>query len=30
MYRSYPVMALDSNALRVLCGVGFAEEQKNY
>ncbi len=28
--RSYPVMALDSNALRVLCRVGFADEQKNY
>ena len=28
--RSYPVMALDSNGLRVLCRVGFAEEQKNY
>ena len=28
--RSYPVMALDSNGLRVLYGVGFAEEQKNY
>ena len=27
---SYPVMALDSNGLRVLCRVGFAEEQKNY
>jgi endonuclease III len=26
---SYPVMALDSNGLRVLCRVGFAE-QKNY
>jgi endonuclease-3 len=23
-------MALDSNGLRVLCRVGFAEEQKNY
>ena len=28
--RSYPVMPLDSNGLRVLCRVGFAEEQKNY
>jgi len=28
--RSYPVMALDSNGLRVLCRVGFAEDQKNY
>lgn len=28
--RSYPVMALDSNGLRVLCRVGLAEEQKNY
>jgi len=28
--RSYPVMALDSNGLRVLYRVGFAEEQKNY
>ena len=28
--RSYAVMALDSNGLRVLCRVGFAEEQKNY
>ena len=28
--RSYPVMALDSNGLRVLCRVGFAEEQPNY
>jgi len=28
--RSYPVMALDSNGFRVLCRVGFAEEQKNY
>ncbi len=28
--RSYPVMALDSNGLRVLCRVGFAEEQANY
>src|SRR5712692_5969906 len=28
--RSYPVMALDSNGLRVLCRVGFADEQKNY
>jgi endonuclease III len=28
--RSYPVMALESNGLRVLCRVGFAEEQKNY
>jgi endonuclease III len=28
--RSYPVMAVDSNGLRVLCRVGFAEEQKNY
>ena len=27
---SYPVMALESNGLRVLCRVGFAEEQKNY
>lgn len=27
---SYPVMALDSNGLRVLYRVGFAEEQKNY
>ena len=28
--RSHPVMALDSNGLRVLCRIGFAEEQKNY
>jgi endonuclease-3 len=28
--RSYPLMALDSNGLRVLCRVGFAEEEKNY
>jgi endonuclease-3 len=28
--RSYPLMALDSNGLRVLYRVGFAEEQKNY
>ena len=28
--RSYPLMALDSNGLRVLCRVGFAVEQKNY
>jgi len=28
--RTYPMMALDSNGLRVLCRVGFAEEQKNY
>jgi len=28
--RSYPVMALDSYGLRVLCRVGFAEERKNY
>src|SRR5271165_6497109 len=28
--RAYPLMALDSNGLRVLCRVGFAEEQKNY
>jgi endonuclease III len=28
--RSHPVMALDSNGLRVLCRVGFAEEKKNY
>src|SRR5271170_2427777 len=28
--RSYPVMALDSNGLRVLCRAGFEEEQKNY
>jgi endonuclease III len=28
--RSYPVMGLDSNGLRVLVRVGFAEEQKNY
>ena len=28
--RSCPVMALDSNGLRVLCRMGFAEEQKNY
>ena len=28
--RSYPVMALDSNGLRVLCRMGFADEQKNY
>jgi endonuclease III len=27
---SYPVMALESNGLRVLCRVGFAEELKNY
>jgi endonuclease-3 len=28
--RSYPLMALDSNGLRVLCRVGFAKEQSNY
>jgi endonuclease III len=28
--RSYPVFSIDSNGLRVLCRVGFAEEQKNY
>src|SRR5215470_7054371 len=28
--RSYPVLALDSNGLRVLTRLGFAEEQKNY
>jgi endonuclease III len=28
--RSYPVFSLDSNGLRVLCRVGFAEEQKSY
>jgi endonuclease III len=28
--RSHPVMALDSNGLRVLCRVGYGEEQKNY
>jgi endonuclease III len=28
--RSHPVMALESNGLRVLCRVGFADEQKNY
>jgi endonuclease III len=28
--RSYPVMALDSNGLRVLYRVGFADQQKNY
>jgi endonuclease-3 len=28
--RSYPVMGLDSNGLRVLVRVGFAAEQKNY
>src|SRR5450755_2541441 len=28
--RSHPVMALESNGLRVLCRVGFGEEQKNY
>ena len=28
--RSCPVFSLDSNGLRVLCRVGFAEEQKNY
>ena len=28
--RSHPVMALDSNGLRVLSRVGFADEQKNY
>ncbi len=27
---SYPVMALDSNGLRVLCRLGFADEQKSY
>ena len=26
--RSYPVMALDSNGLRVLCRVGFAESRR--
>ena len=28
--RCYPMMALESNGLRVLCRVGFAEEHKNY
>jgi endonuclease III len=28
--RSYPVMALESNGLRVLCRVGFADEQNSY
>jgi endonuclease III len=28
--RSYPVFSLDSNGLRVLCRMGFADEQKNY
>jgi endonuclease III len=28
--RSYPVLGLDSNGLRVLARVGFAEEKKNY
>jgi endonuclease III len=28
--RSYPLMALESNGLRVLCRVGFADEQKDY
>jgi len=28
--RSYPVLALESNGLRVLLRLGFAEEQKNY
>lgn len=28
--RSYPVLALESNGLRVLLRVGFAEEKKNY
>jgi endonuclease III len=28
--RSYPLMALESNGLRVLCRVGFANGQKNY
>src|SRR5437660_5742331 len=28
--RSYPVFSLESNGLRVLCRVGFAEGQKNY
>lgn len=28
--RSYPVLSLDSNALRVLVRLGFAEEKKNY
>ena len=28
--RSHPMMALESNGLRVLCRVGFAEEHKNY
>jgi endonuclease III len=28
--RSYPVMGLDSNGLRVLVRLGFADEQKNY
>ena len=27
---SYPVFALESNGLRVLCRIGIAEEQKNY
>ena len=28
--RSHPMMALESNGLRVLCRVGFAEEHRNY
>jgi len=28
--RSYPVLALESNGLRVLLRIGFAEEKKNY
>ena len=28
--RSYPLMALESNGLRVLCRVGFADERKDY
>ena len=28
--KAYPVMALESNGLRVLCRLGFGREQKNY
>jgi endonuclease-3 len=28
--RSYPVLALESNGLRVLLRIGFAEEKKSY
>ena len=28
--KSYPVLGLDSNALRVLCRIGYGQEHKNY